>query len=1533
MPSGRSDGTIIINTIINTDGMDEGRDNLLKSMESLSGVINDLADTIKQAFSNLRTDRAVEELNNAGDAADAAAGQMEDIGRSAEDAARETEKLSESAERAGDAAKKAEKEYKNLEKSMQQSSDSVYDIPDDANDIEVPIENPDMHGYDPDVIKSVDDYARGMDEAEKRTNALKKALDEVKARLDELEDQGQWYGDDDFDETVIQYEQLNNQLKEYKKSLKDAAHDNVWPDIDTSTMEGRIESLKNKLDDLREKGKGFGDAEYDQTYKAWRKASDALKEYKSTLEATEAPEIDTSTMEGRIESLKNKLDDLREKGKGFGDAEYDRTYKSWKAATAALEEYKTSLDSTNQKQGVFGSMLSRAKAGILKVKDAFKSYHKSSEKAGASNRIFAKGLFSALKAARAMIMFKLLSSVIEGAKESLGNLVRYSDSSNDAMSRLVSSLDYLKNSLAAAFAPVLNVVCPILSTLIDYLAEAANGVAALMAALTGKSTYVRAKKQQLDYAKSLEDTSSAAGDASESLDEAKASAEDLEDTGIDEFNVLGDKDKNKEDAKKDRTADKGTADVFDTKPISGEIADLADSIKGYFSDIFKPIKDAWDEYGAEVILAWKTAIKDIIALGADIAETFRAVWSDGTGYEFISSILRLVATLGGAVDALAVSFKAAWDDNNNGYNYIQSIFVLLTSIIDLINAIGKSLVDVWNNGTGEAFFSNILQICTNIHMTAANIADRFREAWESAGTGTGIIQGLMDIVNDFLGHINNITAAFREWSEKIDFSPLLTAIDGIVQAFRPLADKVGAGLEWCFENILLPLAKWAVEQAVPAALDAVSAGFSALNEVLEALKLAGDWLWENFLEPIGTWTGEALITAMEKITDLFSGFGDWASGHQQDFLDMTAVIGSFFAAFKIAGIVKDIASLIGSLGGISGIVSSLGGLVGTIFNPIALAVAAVVAAVLDLWHTSESFRDTVISAFTKVKDDLVDAFGKVKDAVSPLWEAFKNLASSLYDFYENSPIKSIVALIASLATTLIGSAVSTLIDTLSTSFSGFAKILTGAIDIISGVFDILTAIFTLDFEKALEGFSSIGEGLQTAFSGALDLIFGIGGDLVLGLYNGIKDAISTGREWFKEHVVGPVVEWVKKLFGIHSPSTVFAEIGGFLIKGLLQGIKGIWNSVTDFFSESLEGLKKGFSVAWEKIRTTTSDTWGKIKTVCSDAWDNIKTGAGEGWEKLKKDFSTGWGNLKTKVTDGWKNVRSSFSDGWTDLKSGAGRGWDNIKTSFSKGWDTLKSDARSGWSVLESSFTSGVGQLKTAFSTGDWSGLGSNIMSGIHNGITAGWNWLTDTVSDLAGNLLQTAKYALGIQSPSRKFREEFGKNIPLGAAEGVDRAKKTAVDAVADMAESMQEAAGNPIEIETDTSIGKQALASVRNFFDNLAYEIQKGMDNVTNRIGTLNAAVSKMQHIEFPQIYQGIVVPPKAGNHSESNRGNTTDIDYAALKRTVKGAVTEAISSKGNGKCYLTVNIDGREWFGKWLELYQQEKDTTGVDPILGI
>lgn len=75
---------------------------------------------------------------------------------------------------------------------------------------------------------------------------------------------------------------------------------------------------------------------------------------------------------------------------------------------------------------------------------------------------------------------------------------------------------------------------------------------------------------------------------------------------------------------------------------------------------------------------------------------------------------------------------------------------------------------------------------------------------------------------------------------------------------------------------------------------------------------------------------------------------------------------------------------------------------------------------------------------------------------------------------------------------------------------------------------------------------------------------------------------------------------------------------------------------------------------------------------------------------------------------------------------------------------------------------------KFVSSLGDgFSNVGSMIVNGIWNGISDGWRWLVDSVRNLANNLLDAAKDALGIHSPSREFKK-IGAFCVAGFNEGI---------------------------------------------------------------------------------------------------------------------------------------------------------------------
>ena len=67
----------------------------------------------------------------------------------------------------------------------------------------------------------------------------------------------------------------------------------------------------------------------------------------------------------------------------------------------------------------------------------------------------------------------------------------------------------------------------------------------------------------------------------------------------------------------------------------------------------------------------------------------------------------------------------------------------------------------------------------------------------------------------------------------------------------------------------------------------------------------------------------------------------------------------------------------------------------------------------------------------------------------------------------------------------------------------------------------------------------------------------------------------------------PIVNGVKNLLGIHSPSTVFAEIAGYCVEGFTQR----WDQLQSKITDKLAGLKTSVTQAAAKIKNAFSFSW------------------------------------------------------------------------------------------------------------------------------------------------------------------------------------------------------------------------------------------------------------------------------------------------------------------------------------------------------
>ena len=177
----------------------------------------------------------------------------------------------------------------------------------------------------------------------------------------------------------------------------------------------------------------------------------------------------------------------------------------------------------------------------------------------------------------------------------------------------------------------------------------------------------------------------------------------------------------------------------------------------------------------------------------------------------------------------------------------------------------------------------------------------------------------------------------------------------------------------------------------------------------------------------------------------------------------------------------------------------------------------------------------------------------------------------------------------------------------------------------------------------------------------------IGSEVLPGLWQGIKDGWNNFWGNIGEFIDG-LVQGFKDALGIASPSKVFANIGKFLIEGLLGGITNKWNDLKKWFSTT---VAPKFTLDYWKTKFDT------IKQAVSTKLDEVKSAASAKWAAIKTWFSS---NIAPKFTlsfwtDKFKNLKEGFTQTVKNmLNAGIDMlnkfiGWLNSKLSFS--WDAL----------------------------------------------------------------------------------------------------------------------------------------------------------------------------------------------------------------------------------------------------------------------
>ncbi len=393
--------------------------------------------------------------------------------------------------------------------------------------------------------------------------------------------------------------------------------------------------------------------------------------------------------------------------------------------------------------------------------------------------------------------------------------------------------------------------------------------------------------------------------------------------------------------------------------------------------------------------------------------------------------------------------------------------------------------------------------------------------------------------------------------KSLNFDNLNNAFDRLKKAVEPITQSIFAGLEWAYLNLFVPLAKWTIEDVLPAFITALAAAMNVLNSAIFALKPLFVWLWDKFLKPIAEWTGGVIIQVLYDIADALNGVAEWIKNNQGIVQKVALISGGIVVAiyavinaFKLFSSISSImvsvkTFIVGAMAAIKIALTSINPVIVLVIAGIAL----VVAAIIDLWQKSEDFRDNIKGVVEQIGEILrivwettiKPVFDTFMQTVDWLWE--KHLQPLLNNFYGlvqdfvlfaaeiiNKCILPIVRVLANVFGPTIALVFQNAIDVLGTFLATATDIINGVITIIRGIIEFLTGVFTGDWKKAWEGIVKIFKGIFEGIGGIIKGVVNTAIDMI----NSMIRAITTGLNFIikaMNKLSFDIPDWVPAPFG------------------------------------------------------------------------------------------------------------------------------------------------------------------------------------------------------------------------------------------------------------------------------------------------------------------------------------------------------------------------------------------------------------------
>lgn len=261
----------------------------------------------------------------------------------------------------------------------------------------------------------------------------------------------------------------------------------------------------------------------------------------------------------------------------------------------------------------------------------------------------------------------------------------------------------------------------------------------------------------------------------------------------------------------------------------------------------------------------------------------------------------------------------------------------------------------------------------------------------------------------------------------------------------------------------------------------------------------------------------------------------------------------------------------------------------------------------------------------------------------------------------------------------------------------------------------------------------------------------------------------------------------------------FTPILGSLVAKLTEVAATITSTVTPVVNNiaavvqaALPAVQAAFTTVASTIQGVIDAVFPYIQTVVTTAMNVINAIITTVLAAVQGDWDGVWAGIGNVISTVWNGIKANVSAAINAVSGVISSVMGSITAYWTGVWNSVKGLVSSAWNGITSAVSNGVnsvmntvrgigGKIKGAFSgAGSWLlDAGKNIIMGLVNGIKNAIGSAVSAAKGAAANVVNAAKSALGIHSPSRVFRDEVGKMIPAGLGKGVEANMSLAVNPV----------------------------------------------------------------------------------------------------------------------------------------------------------